>query len=122
MRVCRHSRGFFSPDFLVYRTSDLVRGKLTFQERSPAAVERTRVAEERGAVADELTAGRESRAQVRQLERALALAQEQLQGSADAVKDLETRIAKSGEEKRALQAMLGRNAGLETGVGWSHAG
>lgn len=86
------------------------------------AVERTRFAEERAALADELTAGRDSRTRARQLERELALAQEQLQTSAEAVKDIETRLAKSTEEKRALQAVLGQGAALEAGLDWSQRG
>lgn len=70
---------------------------------------------------DELTAARGHRAEIRQLERQLALAQAQVESHAEAVKDLEDRLAKSAEEKKAGRARL---AGLaQEGDGfWSQSG
>jgi chromosome segregation ATPase len=89
------------------------------------AVERTRFAEERAAFVDELTAARGHRAEIRQLERQLALAQAQVDSHAEAVKDMEDRLAKSAEEKKAWRARLaGQGQGLaqEGDSFWNQSG
>jgi hypothetical protein len=85
------------------------------------AVERTRFAEERATFVDELTATRGHRAEIRQLERQLALAQAQVESHAEAVKDLEDRLAKSAEEKKAGRARLAGLA-LEGDGFWNQSG